>query len=83
MTQLSDDDIERLATDFYERELRPTLEVAHLHEFVAIEPVSGNWFIGKSMREATRQARQACPGQLSFVIRVGHRAALHIGGFDK
>jgi len=55
------------------------IEPAHLDEFVAIEPESGDFFLGKTLNEATRTARKAHPDRLTHAMRVGHRAALHFG----
>lgn len=81
VSQLSDDEIERQATDFYERELRLSLEAAHPNAFVAIEPISRTYYVGRTLRDAGRLARQAYPERVSFAVRVGHNAAIHIGGF--
>ena len=78
---LSDDEIERQATEFYEHELRTSLEVTHSNQYVAIEPISRTYYLGRTLSEASRQARRAFPDRLSFAVRVGHEAAIHIGGF--
>lgn len=79
--QLSDDEIERQASEFYEHELRAALEITQPNAFVAIEPISQTYYLGQTLREAGRQARLAYPDRLSFTLRVGHEAAIHIGGF--
>ena len=81
LEELSDDEIEQRATEFYEHDLRATLEVTHPNAFVAIEPVSRTYYIGNTLSEAGRQARLAYPDRLSFAVRAGHEAAIHIGGF--
>lgn len=81
-TPLSDEEIERQATEFYDRELRATLEVGHPNAFVAIEPISQTWYLGNTLREVGRLARNAYPDRMAFALRVGHSAALHIGGCD-
>ncbi len=82
-TQLSDDDIEQQATEFYEQELRASLEATHPHAFVVIEPISRTYYLGETLSEAGRRARQAFPDRLSFAMRVGHAAAIHIGGIGE
>jgi hypothetical protein len=67
------------AKEIYERELRPSLEANHSDEFVAIEPVSKSFFLGKTFIDAALAAKQAHPDRKSFVMRVGHSAAFHIG----
>lgn len=80
--QLSDDEVEQRATEFYEHELRSSLETTDLNSFVAIEPISRTHYLGKTLSEVGRKARTAFPNRRSFAMRVGHAAAIHIGGFD-
>jgi len=54
-------------------------EADHLDDFVAIEPNSKSYFIGKTFVEAAMAAKKAFPTQKSFVIRIGREAAFHIG----
>ena len=58
-------------------QLRLTAE--HPSEYVAIEPDSGDFFVADSSGQAVRDARTAHPDRISFVIRLGHDAAIHIG----
>lgn len=60
--------------------LQNKLEASHLNQFVAIEPASGDHFIAESFSQAVASARKSYPDRISFVIRVGHNAALHLGG---
>lgn len=75
-------ELARAATEFYESELRVTLEVTHLNEFVAIEPESRTYYFGKTLSAAIQEARRAQPGRIPFAMRVGHRAAVEIGHFE-
>lgn len=65
----------------YESRLRAELEATHRDRFVAIEPVSESFFLGDQFIEAAMAAKNAFPNRKSFVIRIGHEAAFHIGGF--
>jgi hypothetical protein len=67
-------------TQIYAERLRAALEWQHLNRFVAIEPESTKYFLGDSFDEAVRLAWAKYPTHLSHTIRVGHRAALHLGG---
>ena len=67
------------AKAFYFDKLQKSLEAAHFDRFVAIEPESGNHFLGDSFIEAALSAKQAHPDRESFVIRIGHDTAFHIG----
>ena len=67
------------AKEIYEQRLRSELEENHRDQFVAIEPDSGDFFIGETFDEAVKLARTKHPSKLSHTIRVGHVAALYIG----
>ena len=64
----------------YEVELRHRLEATHRDKFVAIEPTSKAFFLGDTFIAAALAAKEAFPGRKSFVLRIGHDAAFHIGG---
>ena len=59
--------------------LRNQLEAGHLDQFVAIEPESQSHFLGHTFIEAAMAAKDAFPERKSFVLRIGHDAAFHIG----
>ena len=63
-------------------ELRQTLEQEHRDEFIAIEPISRTYYLGRTMVEATRQARAMFPGRRSYLMRVGHASAMQIGWYE-
>lgn len=79
MTEAEVEEFVRRAEKIYATRLRAVLEPEHLDEFVAIEPDSGEYFLGKTLNEATRAARQSYPDRLTHAMRVGHKAALHFG----
>jgi hypothetical protein len=64
----------------YNNQLENGLKSQHMDRFVAIEPESGEYFLGDTFDEAVNSARTKYPSRLSHTIRVGHRAAFHIGG---
>jgi hypothetical protein len=47
---------------------------------VAIEPESGEDFLAESFGRAVAAERAAHPDRISFVTRIGHSAAIHLGG---
>jgi hypothetical protein len=63
----------------YEDALRVDLERTHHGEFVAIEPESRSHFLGRTFVEAAMAAKEAYPNRKSFVLRIGHDAAFHLG----
>jgi hypothetical protein len=72
-------ELARRAELVYEQRLKAALENSHLNYFVAVEPDSGDYFLGHTLSEAAAAARKAHPSRRAFVLRVGHRAAVHIG----
>lgn len=71
--------VAKKAKIIYEERLRADLEPKHRDKFVAIEPDSEDFFIGSTYSESVMAAREAHPDRISFVIRVGHDAAIHLG----
>lgn len=59
--------------------MRESLESDHSGEYVAIEPESGEAFISETFDGAVASARESHPSRVSHTIRIGHRAAFHIG----
>lgn len=74
--------IER-AKQIYAERLRAVLEPHHLNRFVAIEPESGEHFLADTLDEAVKLARAKHPSRLTHTIRIGHRAAFHLGGLSQ
>ena len=74
--------IER-AKRIYSEQLQTVLEPQHLNRYVAIEPESGEYFLGDTFDEAVKLARAKYPSRLSHTIWIGHRAAFHIGGMER
>ena len=67
------------ARRIYEERLRATLEQSHMNEFVAIEPISGEYFLGQTLSDAIGASRMKYPDGLAHALRVGHKAAIHFG----
>ena len=68
-----------VAKRIYESDLKIKLEAEHADKFVAIEPVSKTYFLGDTFIDAALAAKTAFPTRKSFVLRIGHDAAFHIG----
>jgi hypothetical protein len=74
--------IER-AKRIYSEQLQAVLEAQHMNRYVAIEPDSGEYFLGDTFDEAVNSASAKHPSRLSHTIWIGHRAAFHIGGMER
>lgn len=79
MVSQNTQDVARQAKRIYKEQLQASLEESHKNEFVAIEPVSGEYFLGRTLSEAIGAARREHPDRLAHAIRVGHKAAIHFG----
>lgn len=62
------------------RRIQAELETSRPDGSVAIEPESGEHFLAASFGQAVAAARAAHPDRISFVIRIGHSAAIYLGG---
>jgi hypothetical protein len=69
----------RKALALYDARLKSTLETSNSGDFVAIEPESGEYFLGQSLSEAIQAARAVYPERIPFTLRVGHKATVRLG----
>jgi len=79
MASVDEDDVVRRAKVIYEQRLRAPLEAAHRGEFVCIEPDSGDSFVGPTLVEVVRAARQAHPDRFTYTIRIGFAVVVEVG----
>lgn len=77
MIRKNDGSVADRARKIYEERLKAELEPAHNDEFVAIEPESGEYFLGKTLSDAIGASRAKHSGKLARAFRVGHQAAVH------
>jgi len=55
--------------------LKNKLEAEHLNRFVAVEPISGKFFVGDTIGDSRRKY----PDRLVHTFRIGHAATVHFG----
>ena len=79
MLSIQEKDLVRRAKAIYEKGLKEELERSQPNAFVAIEPDSGDYFLGTTLHDASEAALRAHPERRTYVVRVGHRAAIHMG----
>jgi hypothetical protein len=79
MLSLEAQEVARQSEAVYEQHLKTQLEPAYQGQFVAIEPISGAYFLGRTIYDAAHAAQQAYPDRLNYVIRIGHPVAIEIG----
>lgn len=78
-TTANDDLVER-GQNTYRQRLASVLEPSHMDEFVAVEPDSGQYFLGPTASAALITARAAMPNNLFYLTRVGRETAHTVGG---
>jgi hypothetical protein len=64
----------------YRQRLASILEPSHIGEFVAVEPDSGQYFLGTTASAALVAAHAAMPNNLFYLTRVGRETAHTVGG---
>ena len=79
MSNIDSLDVARRSERIYDERLKSQLEREHLHRYVAVEPDSGDYYLGDTLSEAIQAARRAHPDRLAFAIRVGHLSTVHLG----
>jgi hypothetical protein len=66
------------AKQLYATRLQAELESQHLDRFVAIEPESGDYFLGDTFDAAVKAARTKHSTRISYTLRIGHVAPFHM-----
>lgn len=79
MVRKAESSVAEQAKKIYAERLQATLEATDPDKFVAIEPVSGEHFLGQTLSEAIGKSRSKYPDRLAHALRVGHLAAVHFG----
>ncbi len=68
---------------FYDLRLKALLEPQFVGQFVAIEPDSGQYFVGKNTLETMRKAWAALPDAQVYLVRIGYGYAHKLGGLRR
>jgi hypothetical protein len=68
---------------YYDEHLRDTLEPEQTGRYVAIDPATGQYFIGDTGTEALLEAHRAFPQTLFYLARVGYLAADTLSGYGR
>ncbi len=56
------------------KQIQTDLEAKHKGKIVAIEPESGDYFLGRTIGEAGNKAKKKYPDKIFYFARIGHRA---------
>lgn len=71
---MSGEELIKRGREFYDEELKVLLEQSHVGRFVAVEPNNRKYFLRDSAVEAIESGREALPGEMFLLVRVGHSA---------
>lgn len=71
----------RQGRQLYEEKLKAELEPKHTGRFVAIEPNTGDYFLGNTSTEALLAAHTAMPNSRFYLKRVGYETTHQIGSY--
>jgi len=63
------------AQDIY-KQIKGQLEIKHKEKFVAIEPDSGDYFLGNDQMGAVSKAKEKHPDKIFYLIKIGHEAVI-------
>jgi len=76
---LTSKEISRLGRKIYDREIRKKVERNHRGKFLVIDVETGDYELDEDMVAAGERLRERHPGSLSYLMRIGHRAAIKLG----
>ena len=77
--ETANDDLVERGQITYRQRLAAILEPSHDGKFVAVEPDSGEYFLGDTASAALVAARAAMPNNLFYLTRVGRETAHTVG----
>ena len=78
---VSPEQVSEKGEEFYKNKLKSILEPIDNGKFVAIEIISGDYFIGNSILEALDAAKKKYPDRLFHTIKIGYQGIFKMGGY--
>ncbi len=64
----------------YYENLKDRLELEHKGEIVAINPETGDYFLGKTLLEAVKKGREKYPNAIFYSMKIGYPAVVKFRG---
>lgn len=77
-TQNSDFVVE--ATKIYDNELKERLEHEHFGEIIALDPVTHDYVLGKTLKDVDASCRERFESRPVYIFRIGGGGAVKVGG---
>ena len=66
---------------FYNEKLKAILEPDHVGEFLAVEPISGRYFMGKDRDQVALEAINTMPESRFYLLRIGYATTDKLGAY--
>ena len=66
---------------FYKEKLKAILEPDHVGEFLAVEPISGRYFMGRNRNQVALEAINTMPGSRFYLMRIGYATTDKLGTY--
>ena len=76
---LTPQQIAELGEKIYKEKLKKELEPTLTGKFLAIEVISGEYFVGDTILEALEKGRKKYSGRLFHTIRIGYEGVFKMG----
>lgn len=80
---LTPEQISENGVKIYQDKLKSILEPTQIGKFVAIEVVSGEYFIGETILEAIQKGKEKYPNRLLHTIKIGYEGIFKMGSYSK
>jgi hypothetical protein len=77
----ADDGLAKSGQRLYDERLRELPELSHAGRYVAIEPISGKFFLSDTGTQVPLDARRALPETVFCSARIGYPAAETLAGY--
>ena len=74
------EDVANRGEAIYQEQIKPLVDPLHYGKFLVIDVETGDYEIGKRMREASKILRERRPKAITYGVRVGFLAAYRMGG---
>lgn len=79
MASAATQDLASKAQAYYDERLRSDMEKTHRDWYLAIDPDSGEYYLGRTLSEAAWAAYDANPKRQTYIIRIGHKTTVEVG----
>ncbi|MFH1049148.1 MAG: hypothetical protein V1732_05805 [Patescibacteria group bacterium] len=80
---LNPEQVSQKGEEIYKNKLKSVLEPKENGKFVAIEVVSGDYFLGDTILEALEKGRKKYPDRLLHTIKVGYQGVFKMGSYTR